>query len=704
MRRFCSYVDIFQGCGETDLPAPHGIAASWYFRKAQCGNTSPAAVLPFGKLSCGAYSGAYPTGYGNLAPNSCGKPRKFTEKRMIKGIAHLSQTGTGAIGFYYNYALMSPFYGHLSGAFSLYNIESEGGSPGYYRARFGDFSAETTVSGKIACHRYSFGARHGRIAVDFSNDGLDRSFGEKYFGYVSEAELKKVSESEVLMSGVFQNVRLYFCVRAKGSVSSHLWQGTEELGENEIRADGKDGIRFGAVFDICGKTSEIRLAVSTLGYGEAQGQLDAETRGFDEIRDSADEIWNGALSRIDAELCNDEERTVFYSNLYHSLIKPSVWSGESISRVPSGGDMALCIDYATLWDQYKTLFPLIFTLFKMEGSELARGLLSIAHVFGYIPVCFALKDDPTVERRQARMIGDMVLYDALVRGIDGICASDVLRNVENELSNPMYADFEQNGKCELATHTLDMADACAMAAELAEKDGDAVLFERLSSLAENFKNACDFESGLLTDKSWYYEGNKWNYSFRPMRALERRIALCGGKKKFEGLLDRFFGYGEGAAIQPTEPDCYEFIEKTAPDRFEGFNNEPDMETPYAYLYCDRRDKACEVIDAGLKYMFCGGEGGLPGNNDSGGLSSCYIWNMLGIFPLTGQNVMLIGSPHVKHAVLRLSSGREFVISVKNFSSERIYVKKAVLCGRELSDFRFSVSEMMQGGILELEMQ
>lgn len=689
MRDFCRFVDVFQGSGEINLPKAEGIAGTWYFRKAQCGNTTPSAVIPFGKMSCGAYSGGYPTGYGTHMPNSCGKPRKFIEKKMIRGISHLSQSGTGAIGFYYNYALTSPFYGNEENAGVLYEIKSESGCPGYYSVKFGDFCAETTVTEQIACHRYEFGHDHGKLFVDFSNDGLDHSFGPSYYGTVTDAEMKKKSENEVLMSGRFQGVKLYFAVRADGAKVLSF----------------REGEHFGAVFALESKRAELRFAISTHGYDEAMKMLCAEKRTFDKIKDDADRIWNEALSRVDAEFEDVETKQIFYSNLYHSLIKPSIWQGESACGVPSReDDKFFCIDYSTLWDQYKTLFPLVFTLYEKEGEALAGGLVSLSHRFEYIPVCFALRDDTNIEKRQARMLGDMVLYDALVRSVKGVLPSDVLLNVKNELAMPMYSDFERDGKCELATHTLDMADACAMAAELAAAEGENEFAEHLHKLSENYENACDFESGLLTDKSWYYEGNKWNYSFRPMRAFAERIERSGGMQKIEKLLDTFFGYGEDPVTQPSEPDCYEFIESTAPNRFEGFNNEPDMETPFAYTYVGRHDKMCEIIDAGIKYMFTGGDGGLPGNNDSGGLSSCYVWNMLGIFPLTGQDVMLVGTPHVKRATLKLASGKVFTVDVKNYAEGHIYVDRVLLDGKEIKDFRFPASKMMQGGVLEVYMR
>jgi len=116
------------------------------------------------------------------------------------------------------------------------------------------------------------------------------------------------------------------------------------------------------------------------------------------------------------------------------------------------------------------------------------------------------------------------------------------------------------------------------------------------------------------------------------------------------------------------------------------------------IYADRHDRVCEVVAAGTEYMFCEGRGGLPGNNDSGGLSSLYMWNAMGIFPVSGQDMMLIGTPRLNKAVIHMANGRDFTISR---TGEGIYVKHAVLNSRELRKMAFSVTEMMQGGTLEL---
>ena len=125
-----------------------------------------------------------------------------------------------------------------------------------------------------------------------------------------------------------------------------------------------------------------------------------------------------------------------------------------------------------------------------------------------------------------------------------------------------------------------------------------------------------------------------------------------------------------------------------------------METPYAYYYADRHDRVCQVISDGLESMFAEGKGGMPGNNDSGGLSSLYMWNAMGIFPVSGQDLMLIGSPRMLKSVIHMGNGKDFTIRREG---EGIYVKQAVLNGIELAEMSFAASEMMKGGELVLTM-
>ncbi len=141
--------------------------------------------------------------------------------------------------------------------------------------------------------------------------------------------------------------------------------------------------------------------------------------------------------------------------------------------------------------------------------------------------------------------------------------------------------------------------------------------------------------------------------------MAARIALAGGDDAFVGMLDRVLRVrrraGDAARTATRSPT--EMAAGYALNRFEGLNNEPDMEAPWAYHYAGRPDRTAEVVHAALTWQFGTGPGGLPGNDDSGGLSSWYVWASLGLFPVAGQNLFLVNAPAFARAALRVGGGR-----------------------------------------------
>ena len=94
---------------------------------------------------------------------------------------------------------------------------------------------------------------------------------------------------------------------------------------------------------------------------------------------------------------------------------------------------------------------------------------------------------------------------------------------------------------------------------------------------------------------------------------------------------------------------------------------------------------------------------MPGNNDTGALSSYFVFAALGIFPVAGQNLFLIGSPTVDGAEFSLANSAAMKIEVVNNSDKNIYVKSVKFNGNELENFRISADELLKGGTLKFEM-
>ncbi|MDA7977117.1 MAG: glycoside hydrolase family 92 protein, partial [Pirellulales bacterium] len=151
------------------------------------------------------------------------------------------------------------------------------------------------------------------------------------------------------------------------------------------------------------------------------------------------------------------------------------------------------------------------------------------------------------------------------------------------------------------------------------------------------------------------------------------------------------------------PSRAEMVEGESLGRFEGFNNEPDMESPYAYVYAGRQDRANEVVRAGLNQCYGDSRGGLVGNDDSGGMSSWYVWSALGLFPVAGQDVFLIGSPLFDRTELHFGQSRAFTIEAEGTGAENLYVQSVLLNGKPFQKPFLRWKDLCLGGTLSIKM-
>jgi putative alpha-1,2-mannosidase len=279
--------------------------------------------------------------------------------------------------------------------------------------------------------------------------------------------------------------------------------------------------------------------------------------------------------------------------------------------------------------------------------------------------------------------------------------------MDNDLRRAYGEDYLLRGVTHPITHTLDLAFGYQCTAKVARYVGDNALADQFEELATRWVNAFDPQTGLLVDSA-YYEGGKWNYSFRILHDMQARIELAGGDQAFTTMLDTFFGYGADPVKQVGErPSVSELAAGYAMNRFEGLNNEPDMEVPWAYHYVGRPDRTAEVVHAALNNMFGVGRGGLPGNDDSGGLSAWYVWASLGLFPVAGQSLYLLNAPSFCYSRINLG-GAELVIDATGFVEPEAggpvqYVQSMTFNAEPLDRTWLSARELHRGGRLEIEL-
>ncbi|GIG67059.1 putative alpha-1,2-mannosidase [Phytomonospora endophytica] len=668
-------------------------------------------------VSACAYSGAYPTGYGRYAKNTEGLPEELFGHSQASGFTHFQQSGTGAIRKYYNYLRVTPMLQPLDALGDAWPLHDETAEPGYYAATLGTgIRCETTVGEKVAVHRLTFPEHHNaRVVVDLSCGGLAIDQGRTVPLRAHVESTGDAAHGTVVVEGVPLSFHIEL---AEPGWRQMLWY-DRRLIEGGTRLDF-DRIRqttlrpFGLLFHgpaRTGRPVELRIGFSLRGPAQARDNLHRESGGFDAVRASTAERWRDHLGRVTVEGGTPARRRVFATALYHSLVKPCFADDES-PFWPSSGPFAF--DICTMWDIYKTQLPLLAAIVPGRAADLLEFLIRVCEEEGNLPIGYRMARGADRFFRQASALAHTALADAQALGLGDLDWNWALVHMEADLHRLYGEDFYEHGVVHPISHTLDLAYAHHCTASVARALNDGKLAYDLAARAHLWTNAFDPATGLLRDSS-FYEGGKWNYSFRLLHDMAGRIAMASGDAAYVAMLDAFFGYGASPVTQPGKrPDPAEMAIGYALNRFEGLNNEPDMEAPWSYHYAGRPDRTAEIVHAALTWQFGTGPGGLPGNDDSGGLSSWYVWASLGLFPVAGQNLFLLNAPAFERAVIAVGE-REFVVETSGHRPSPIgsddpeadppprYVRSARFNGKALDVAHLRATDVHAGGRLHLEL-
>lgn len=699
-RPLTDLVDPFCGNGACDLPPAKGLAATWFWPKAQAGNTHPGACLPFSLVSALPYSGAYITGYGVLAPNAHGTPKRLYDLHGARGISHIQHSGTGAIGRYYNYFLLTPLAAERSWASRLDLVElyEESATPGAYRCRLGTEAAvdcALTVASHTACHRYRFPSATGnRLVLDLGIGGLQIP------GMASPAEAVVVERHGAdAVSGccVFEGIPLFFHAVAS-SGTCRLWQDETIVDGDRLAQTVRDpdaAPNIGVVWQDIGEEVAWTIAISRANEAAAQVLATvAQRRGFDSVRLEARRQWQSTLDGLRVAGGRETDRRILASAWYHSCLKPV--------RTDAGADGDLFVDCATLWDQYKTQLPLIFATQPQQGAAIVASLMDSAERRGGLPNALLLAQSEQTFANQAACLFHMVCYSAWCHRLPGFDTERALRLMLADFRRGPGRFIEQPDRFPSPTHVLDCSQAAWCIARLAAGLGHPATAERYHRLAIDSWTQVVDEQGLMLDGR-YYEGSRWTYSFRPLHDWRRRIARGGGETAVLAQLDAFFGFDAAAVARPGLAPDWDTVMRPGLElhRFEGLTNEPDMESPFFYHGIGRPARTATIVRAVCRQQFGLGPGGLCGNDDSGGLSSWFVWAAVGLMPLAGLDLLCLTAPLFDEVVLPWG-GKELHIRAPG-AAERPYIAAAQVNGRDWPRAWFQHHELADGATIDLEL-
>lgn len=712
------------------------------------GHTFPGAVAPFGMVQLSPDTRLVPYAQENGAYN----PEVYEycagyqfDDTTVFGFSHTHFSGTGHsdlgdIGVLpvRPGSVLNPGDGQSesTGFFDRMNKSTEAGEPGYYRVDLirSGVAAELTASTRVGMHRYTANPSDSQ-AVIF--DLVSSIYG--YDGKVLWASVRVENDTLITgyrhVSGWARDRYVYFAAAFSRPVVSYRHENADRVpyrgfykrfneGQNFAEMAGRE-LRAEFTFAPSSEPLVVAVALSGVSTQGALANLKAECQGmdFDKVRAATQAQWESQLDRVEATFYRSEDRTTFYTALYHSFLAPHVFEDVDGSYRGLDGNVHQSPNFTNLtvfsvWDTYRALHPW-FNLVQPEHSRDAVASM-LAHseqsVHKVLPVWSHWANENWC------MIGYhsvSVLADAKAKGIGGIdyrrAASAAVRSSQwrtyDGLGSYMDLGFVPEDEVgSSVSKTLEYAYDDWCVAQLTEGAEKGAYEKRASNYTSTFDSSIKwarprFRNGafkkefdlLSTHNQGFIEGNAWNYSFYVPHDVPGLVAQMGGPKIFERRLDSLF-------TMELPDEAIAHTEDVTRDGILGnyvHGNEPSHHIPYLYAWTGSPHKTQRWVRHICRTMYGPESDGLCGNDDAGQMSAWYLFSSLGFYPVCpGDSNYILGSPSVTSAVLFKGQPNELRISVRNASERNVYVKSVSLNGQLITDFRLNHHDLIKGGTLE----
>ncbi len=669
------------------------------------------------------YGANVPFGYVQLGPTEhtrgwdwCSGYHESDSVLIGFGHQHLSGTGIGDLG---DVALLPVTSREQREV--IFSHKDESVRPGYYNVTLRDGGkpyvvVELTATQRTGMHRYSF-------TEDLDSIRLLLDLGQGVgWDTPKQMMMKQTSPRNIVgyrySSGWARDQKVFFVIEFQQDVTLEKLNG--------------DTIGIISAPNIAGPISPlvVKVGLSAVSIENAKENLALENPGWEfyDIARDAWRAWADELDKIVIETDNEDDRTVFYTALYHTMVAPSVFNdvnGEyrGADGVVHKGDFT---NYTTLslWDTYRAAHPLQTIIHREKQHDMAQTFLHIFEQQGKLPVWHLMGNETDC------MVGNPgvpVLADLVLKGFDvdtkaalkAMTTSAMLDERSMGLLKQYgYIPYDLEPDKETVAKGLEyaLADWCiARVAEVAsDKENHDYFLNRSKSYQHffdkelkfmrgkdskgNFRDIKDFDPLSTKHRNDdYCEGNAWQYTWLVPHDVHGLVKLFGGEKAFVAKLDSLFII-EGDLGEEASPDVSGLIGQYA------HGNEPSHHIIYMYNYVGQPWKAARLIRQVLKGQYRNDVDGLSGNEDVGQMSAWYVLSSIGLYqeePAGGKYI--IGSPLFNEATLNVGDGKTFTVKTVNNSDENIYVQSAKLNGKRYDKSYIDYRDIIAGGTLELVM-
>jgi len=685
------------------------------------GNVFPGPVLPFGMIKPGPDMAVRSGHDANAGWNETDDIRGFSQ-------THVSGTGGGAK---YGNILVQPTTGVVLPTVAGSPRANEKASAGLYHVTLTRYSVDVdiTAARRAAIYRFHYPAgAQANLLFDVAHCLYSGGFGrEEQILTAYDAEIlspTEVAGSASVKGGWNMQTKpytVYFYAKTNTpGVTSSKWTGGYPRLANDT---SKLPIPAGGALLTFGKATTkpvlMKIGISFISIAQARKNVEAEIPGFDFEATHAAAVreWNRALASVAVKGETPEQAQMFYTALYHTMLMPTDRTGENPFWK---SEKPYYDDYYAIWDIFRTSGPLLTLIAPERQTGIVQSLVDIYRHDGWLPDA---RSGNVNGRTQGGSNAEFLITDAYLKGLTDIdWETAYAAEVHDAEVSPKdhfkegrggLDDWHKLGYVSIegsdrpgSVHMEYAADDYEVAL-LAKGLGKHADYNKYLLRSGNWKNLwnpdlkVDGFAGFIQprhrDGSWltpftamdggtwngntFYEGNSWTYSTFVPQNVPALIEASGGAETFVNRLDAFFA---------------------VPKRYD-VGNEPGFLAPYLYNWAGRPDKTDEHVRAIIAASYHPGPTGLPGNDDSGAMSSWYAFGQMGIFPNAGQPMYLIGSPAFPETTLHTAEGKAFTIEAHGVSAENIYVVGATLNGKPLDRSWLSHSEIVAGGRLVLTM-
>ena len=656
----------------------------------------------------------------------------------VIGFSHMHLSGTG-IGDLFDITLM-PVTGPTTpgrgsedqpglGAWSYALRSEEVAEPGYYSVpllRYG-ITAEMTSTCRVGLHRYTFPeSEDAGVVIDLENGGCWDDVRDAGFEVVKDADghVKAVGGYRY-SAGWAKNQKVFFW--------AEFSRPSKEFSVAENPANTREDRRPLYGYYTLGHTDAgeqllVKVALSPVSVAGARANMQAELPGwdFEATRTAAREAWNRELGKVALKSDDADQKTVFYTALYHSMIAPSVFN--DVDGQYRGSDDTVrqgdFQNYTTfsLWDTYRAAHPLMTLIHPEKMDDMVKTFYHIYEQQGDLPVWHLMGNETDC------MVGNpglIVFADAIVKGYRGGLS-------DQQILDAMLATVKQTDRgqdlrwqygfipadlhVEAVAMDMEYAIADAALANCAEYLGQQDVADTYRERSHSYRHYWDpetqFMRGRLSDGSFrepfnpigsehrvndYTEGTAWQYLWLVPQDVDGLVELFGSKEATLAKLDGLFEAPAFVEGEDASPDISGLIGQYA------HGNEPGHHTLYLYSLLGCPDKTADRVRQVYKEMYFNDPEGLAGNEDVGQMSAWYILSAMGFYQVEPAVPRYwFGAPLFPEMRVKVAGG-EFKIVTKGLSEKNTHIRSIKLNGQPYELPYIEYKDIVAGGVLEYTM-